>query len=65
MQKKIQFQVCRDGAIIFKKPYLSPVDRRYADPTALAISEFQIAHPGVLLTDDNVTLKWADTSAES
>ena len=57
---KVQFQVIRDGDTIFEKRFLAPVDGRYGDISAMAVTEFQIAHPGVLLVDEDVILKWAD-----
>ena len=57
---KIKFQVVRDGHTIFEKAFPAAVDGRYGDVTALAIAEFQIAHPTILLTDDDVILKWSE-----
>lgn len=57
---KVEFQVIRDGDTIFTKTFPAPIDRRYADITALALSEFQIAHPDVLLIDEDVILKWLE-----
>lgn len=61
---EVELQVIRDGETIFSEQFPAPTDRGYGDITALALGQFHIAHPDVLLTDDDVILKWAVTKSE-
>ena len=57
---KIQFQVIKDGSVVFEVT-TTDANRSYVpDLTAVALEELKAEHPEVSLFDDDVILKWVE-----
>lgn len=57
---KMQFQVIRDGDVIYHMDF--PVDERWQldEFSKIALGEFHKLHPDILLSDEDVIIKWSE-----
>jgi hypothetical protein len=60
---QLEFQVIKDGNIVFKSAFAETLRGRLAEITSRALGDFQETSPGVSLTD--VTLKWEAVPSEA
>ena len=57
---KMQFQVIRDGDVIYYMDF--PIDERWQldEFSLVALTEFHKLHPDILLQDEDVIIKWSE-----
>ena len=60
---QLQFQVIKDGSILFSSTFAETLRTRLSEITSRALEDFQEQAPGVSLTD--VTLKWESVPSEA
>ena len=53
-----EFQVLKDGAIIYSRLITGGLPERFPQHTAIALADFMQQKPRVSLTDEGVALKW-------
>ena len=56
---KAEFQVIRDGAVIFRCEMKPKDNADFANESRAALVNFFRLHPAVSLTDEDVVIKWA------
>ena len=55
---QIEFQVIRDGAVVFKRDFAEASGSQVADLTAMALHDLRNRRPDISLFDEDVILKW-------
>ena len=56
---QLEFQVMRDGAIVFRRVFPPSNGGLLADLTAVALADLYLKRPDFDLTDNAVTMKWS------
>ena len=57
---KAEFQIIRDGAIIFRCEMTPKNNADFANQSRAALVNFFRLHPAASLLDEGVTMKWAE-----
>ncbi|MBG1232363.1 hypothetical protein [Aestuariivirga litoralis] len=60
---QLEFQVIKEGAVVFKSTFAETLRTRMADLTNRALEDFQETSPHISLTD--VTMKWETVPSEA
>jgi hypothetical protein len=58
--KQIEFQVLRDGTLIFSRALASDERWQFSEYTSIALSDFHAKRPDIILTDEDVVIKWLE-----
>ena len=57
---QVEFQVLRNGAVIFRKQYPRGPDWKFGVNVADALTDFHQQNAGIDLSDPDIDLKWID-----